>query len=129
MDVDDVVALCPTDKLTACYREYGNKKETVEQTLAATAQGVLLNVESSLMTACQNAVDEAMLKVCGDTENCNGLLVDEGTGARSLEIKFCESDGDKYVNCKTSVDEILEVKLFVIVICQKLEMTDMLFLG
>lgn len=111
LDVDDVVAICPTDKLTACYREYGNKKETVEQTLAATAQGVLLNVESSLMTACQNAVDEAMLKVCGDTENCNGLLVDEGTGARSLEIKFCESDGDKYVNCKTSVDEILDKEL------------------
>lgn len=111
LDVDDVVAVCPTDKLTACYREYAGQKETVEQTLTRTAQGVLLNIESSLKDACQKAVDEAMLKVCGDTENCDGLLLDEGTGARSLEIKFCEIADNKYVNCKQTVAEILDKEL------------------
>ncbi|MBD5400928.1 hypothetical protein HDR61_04280 [bacterium] len=62
-----------------------------------------------MMQYCQNAANEAMIKVCGDTENCNGLAVDDGIGARSLEYKICEKTGDK--TCYTNVAQIPDSKL------------------
>ncbi|MBD5400903.1 hypothetical protein HDR61_04155 [bacterium] len=70
-----------------------------------------------MMQYCQNAANEAMIKVCGDTENCNGLAVDDGIGARSLEYKICEykSDGGSldisYSGCRTDVSQIQDTEL------------------
>ena len=110
LDNDDVAGLCPEDKLTACYREYNGQVETVRAALERIAQGILLNVDNKLLTACQNAVNDAMMKVCGDTENCNGLI-DEGVGSRSLKLSWCEFDGTKYYNCKENVEQITDVEL------------------
>lgn len=110
LDSDDIAGICPEDKLTACYKEYGGKTETVRATLERIAQGILLNVDNELLTACENAVTDAMLKVCGDTENCNGLI-DEGVGSRSLKLQWCEFDGKNYYNCKDNVEQITDVEL------------------
>lgn len=115
-DNDDIAGLCPEDKLTACYSEYNNQRETVRETLEKIANGILINVDNSLLTACQKAVEEAMVKVCGDTENCDNLAVDKGVGSRSLELKFCEIgkddlDRDAYVNCKQNEGMITDIEL------------------
>ena len=74
------------------------------------AQGILLNVDNELLIACEKAVTDSMLNVCGDTENCNGLI-DEGVGSRSLKLSFCEFNGKEYVNCKDNVEAITDVEL------------------
>ena len=111
LDTDDVAKLCPEDKLTACYQEYNGKTESVNETLERIAQGVLLNVDNGLMAACENAVNEAMVKVCGDTNNCNKLAVDSGVGSRTLKLEYCEATEEGYVNCKQDVGLITDVEL------------------
>ena len=111
LDYYDIVDLCPTDKLTACYREYKNEKETVEDTLAQLAHGLMLGVESALYNACQNAINEAMIKYCGSEDNCSDLITKDGVGDKSLEIQYCENVDDKYTNCKNSVKDILDTEL------------------
>lgn len=110
LDNDDVAGICPEDKLTACYKEYGGKKETVRESLERIAQGILLNVDNELLTACEKAVTDAMLNVCGDTENCNNLI-DEGIGSRSLKLSFCEFNGEENSNCKENVEAITDIEL------------------
>lgn len=114
-DNDDVANLCPEDKLTACYSEYNGNTESVRETLKRIAQGVFVNMDNALLAACQKVVDEAMIKVCGDTESCDGLAVDEGMGGRTLELKYCEAvendKGVEYVNCKDNEDMISDTEL------------------
>lgn len=110
LDNDDVAGICPEDKLTACYKEYGGKKETVRESLERIAQGILLNVDNELLKLCERVVIDAMLNVCGDTENCNNLI-DEGIGSRSLKLSFCEFNGEEYLNCKDNVDAITDIEL------------------
>ncbi len=113
LDNEDVVDMCPEDKLTACYGDYKGKVYNVRETLARVAQGVMLSVEKGLADACQKAVDDAMLRVCGDVNNCDGLIVDNDLGTRSLGIKYCETaDGEhKYVNCKQDLSAITDIEL------------------
>ena len=113
LDNEDVVDMCPEDKLTACYSQYKDKVETVRETLANVAQGVMLSVEKGLADACENAVDEVMLRVCGDVDNCDSLIVDKDLGTRSLGIKYCETDDskNKYVNCKQDLSSITDIEL------------------
>ena len=115
-DNDDIAGLCPEDKLTACYSEYNNRKESVQEALEKIANGILINVDNAMLTACQKAVDEAMIKVCGDTENCDNLAVDKGVGSRTLELKFCEKGKDEngkdtYLNCKQNEGMITDTEL------------------
>lgn len=110
LDSDDVAAICPEDKLTACYKEYNGETETVHETLERIAQGILINVDNKLLTACQNAVSEAMVKMCGDTESCDTLLDSTG-GSHSLKLVWCEYDGKNYSNCKDDAGAITDVEL------------------
>ncbi len=110
LDNEDVAELCPEEKLTACYKEYNNKTETVRESLERMAQGILLNADNDLLTACENAVVDSMLNVCGDTESCD-RLVDVGVGSRSLKLRFCERDGNRYFNCKETEGAISDIEL------------------
>ena len=111
LDYYDIVDICPADKLTACYREYDGNKETVEDTLAILSQGLIMGVESELYDACQKAISAAMLKTCGDSESCDGLIIGDKVGANTLELKFCKNVNGEYTNCKDSIDDILENEL------------------
>jgi hypothetical protein len=81
-------------------------------------QGIMLNIDNNMLTACQAAADEAMIKVCGSTEDCNGLAVDEGIGSRSLEYKFCTYSlstnntlSINYDNCRPELAQITDDEL------------------
>lgn len=75
LDIDSVGNLCPYQKLTACMTE--NKDEdTVREYVAEVAMGLALQIDNALVAACQNAADDAMIRVCGDTETCESAQFD-----------------------------------------------------
>lgn len=117
LDTDTIVRMCPTEKLTACVEKYNGKTSDLDEYLSSVAQGIMLDIDNSMLTQCQNAADEAMVKVCGDTENCDGLALDDGLGGRSLEYKICQystSDDSMnidYSNCRTDVSQIRDNEL------------------
>ena len=99
LDTATIVAMCPTEKLTACYHQYGNKTIDVYETLVKIADGIFLNIDNNMYETCQKALDESMLRVCGDTDNCDKLALDAATGTRSFTYQVCEYDGfDKDTN-------------------------------
>ncbi len=109
LDTDTIIRMCPYDKLVGCQQVYGEsniKGDAVYDELADMVQGIMLNIDNNMLAECQKAADEAMIKVCGNTENCDGLTVDENVGARSLEYKICEYGDDgviDYTKCRTGV--------------------------
>ncbi len=117
LDTDTIVRMCPTEKLTACVQKYKGNTSDLDEYLSSVAQGIMLDIDNSMLTQCQNAADEAMIKVCGDTENCDGLALDDGLGGRSLEYKICkystsdDSMNIDYSNCRTDVSQIRDSEL------------------
>ena len=92
LDTDTIIRMCPYDKMVGCQKEYGSEKVSGEETydkIANLIQGLLLNIDNSMYTACQSAIDAAVGKVCGDTEECSSLKIDEDLGARTLSYKMC----------------------------------------
>lgn len=65
LDSDSIVDLCPTAKLLSCQnRERTDGAEAVREYIAQIAQGLALNIDNKFATACQNAVDAAVERVC-----------------------------------------------------------------
>ena len=95
LDTETIMEICPAEKLTGCQYVYGSEEEItsndqVYDELYNMVQGIMLNIDNSFMTQCQKALDESMIKVCGDTENCDGLVVDNGAGTRSFKYQVCQ---------------------------------------
>ena len=121
LDTDTIIRMCPYEKLTGCQKIYGEENirgDAVYEELAKIAQGIMLNIDNEMITQCQKAVDKAMIKVCGDTEGCSNLTVDENIGARSLEYKICEYNMDEndklrvdYNLCRTDIAQIQDSEL------------------
>ncbi|MFQ6703306.1 MAG: hypothetical protein ACLRFO_03865 [Alphaproteobacteria bacterium] len=120
LDTDAIIRMCPYDKLTGCQKVYGEddiRGDAVYEELSTMVQGIMLNIDNAFLAECQVAADEAMIKVCGGTENCDALTVDENIGARSLEYKICEytmSDSGldlDYAKCRTDVSQIQDSEL------------------
>ena len=121
LDTDTIMRMCPYDKLVGCQKKYGEKTETlgdaVYDEVYRLVQGVMLNIDNNMLTACQNAANDAMIQVCGDTENCNGLSMDDGVGTRSLEYSVCDYTGIDGNNitwgstCYKSLESIPDVSL------------------
>lgn len=120
LDTDTIMRMCPYDTLVGCQQVYGEtdvRGEAVYDELYNVAQGIFLDIDNSMLEECQNAANEAMIKVCGDTENCTNLTVDENIGSRSLEYKICEYTNTNdsldinYSACRTDVSQILDSEL------------------
>ena len=120
LDTDTIIRMCPYDKLTGCQKVYGEddiRGDAVYEELSTMVQGIMLNIDNAFLTECQAAADEAMIKVCGGTENCDALTVDENIGARSLEYKICEYTMSEkgldldYAKCRTNIDQIQDKEL------------------
>ena len=93
LDTDTIVQMCPYDSLVGCQQEYGEtsiRDDAVYDELYNIAQGIFLNIDNNLLEECQNIANEAMIAVCGDTDDCTNLTVDDNIGARSLDYKICE---------------------------------------
>ena len=120
LDTDTIIRMCPYDKLVGCQKVYGEtniRGDQVYDELANMVQGIMLNIDNSFLTECQNAANEAMIKVCGDTEDCSNLTIDDGIGSRSLDYKICEytQSGSEYKvdysTCKPSAENIQDEEL------------------
>lgn len=120
LDTDTIIRMCPYDKLVGCQMAYGQdniRSQDVYEQLAFMVQGIMLQIDNNLLAQCQDAANTAMITVCGDTQNCNGLVIDDNVGARSLDYKICQyqSDNDSininYQSCRTDVSQIMNDEL------------------
>lgn len=120
LDTDSIIRMCPYDTLTGCQKVYGEENirgNQVYDELANMVQGIMLGIDNSLMEECQKAANEAMIKVCGDTENCDQWAVDENIGPGSLEYRICEygSNGSALEildeKCRPNIESITDNEL------------------
>ena len=123
LDTNSIMRICPAEKLVGCQYVYGDEQtiassEEIYDELWNMVQGIMLNIDNSMLTECQNALNESMIRVCGDTENCDDLAVDNGTGTRSFKYQVCkysnldENGGIKWTGlCRDSLDAITEQEL------------------
>ncbi len=121
LDTDTIIRMCPYDKLTGCQKVYGDadiRGDAVYDELAYLVRGLMVNIDNAMLEQCQAAVDEAMIRVCGTTENCNNMTVGENNiGARALEYKICEyslTEDEFIINwdaCRTDVSQITDKDL------------------
>lgn len=110
LDTDTIIRMCPYEKLTGCQQVYGEKNVTGEEVydnIANMIQGLMLNIDNSLYTACQNAVNTAIISVCGSAEECNAIKVDSNLGARTLKMEICTEDNECYENIDMIPSEYL----------------------
>ncbi len=120
LDTDSIIRMCPYDKLVGCQKVYEGQDirgDTVYTEISNMIQGIFLNIDNNMMVACQKAADEAMVKICGGTENCDNLSVSDGIGSRSLEYKICGYTNNgtsldvNYTRCKTDISQITDNEL------------------
>lgn len=121
MGADAIIRMCPYDKLTGCQKVYGADNVTgddVYEELINMINGLITNIDNSFYDQCQKALDESVLRVCGDTEICNDAIMDADAGSRALKYKICEfdvgTDGQisiKYDKCHDTLDSISDQEL------------------
>ncbi|MBO4672371.1 MAG: hypothetical protein J5608_01825, partial [Alphaproteobacteria bacterium] len=83
LDSDTIADLCPDDKLLSCQARLSANGEikSVREYVAEIAQGIALNIDNKMATTCQNAVDAAFERVCGESD-------EEGAVCATLDTKF-----------------------------------------
>ncbi|MBR6598355.1 MAG: hypothetical protein IKK76_03060 [Alphaproteobacteria bacterium] len=116
LDTDTIVRMCPEEKLFGCEVQSAEKTGGVDvyERIESYITGIMLNMDNNFLKQCQKAADEAMIRVCGDTENCNALTIDDGIGSRSLEYKLCKvNEAGEPIDskCAQTVDQILDNEL------------------
>lgn len=103
LSTDDIKKLCPTEKLVACRKDNSAQNfNSIDDII----QGLLLNVDNQSLVNCLNYADESMIKVCGDTANCNNLVVDDYAGAKQLDYT---KTADGYLVSGLIAWDILEI--------------------
>ena len=124
MDSYTIIRMCPQELLIGCQGYDGgttrgvssDSQDAFYSSLENMIQGIFLNIDNNMLAECQNAANEAMISVCGDTENCDSLAVDDSVGANTLEYKICQiksgsgTDID-YNNCVTDLSQISDAAL------------------
>lgn len=79
LDTDSIVNLCDYRLLVSCQDE-DRDEDDVREYIAQIAQGIALNFDNKMATTCQNAVDAAFARVCGE--------IDDGSVCATLDTKF-----------------------------------------
>ncbi len=112
LDTDTIIRMCPEDLLIGCQGYNGAEEAAGEEAfydaLEPMIQGIMLNIDNNMLAECQKAADTAMISVCGDSENCNNLAVDENVGTHTLEYKLCKTGTS---SCVTDVEQISNADL------------------
>ena len=100
LDISDLRAMCPLEKLVGCQKEIGADEGTGKKTFAATwdyidsvIQGIWLGIDNSMIEQCQNLVNEKLIEVCGDTLTCSAFGTDKTIGTDSL-ISYKNENND-----------------------------------
>jgi hypothetical protein len=96
LDTESIGNLCPVEKLTACVSDGkyadGNGGENtiaIREYVAEIAQGLALKIDNALLTACRNAVNDSIIRACGDNESCDAMI-DNTLGTTGLDYKVCQ---------------------------------------
>ena len=86
MDTEFITRMCPQERMVSCA---ANGQQAPGSTDARTGvrtggmdadaywdliSGILLNVDNAMLTACQAAVEAAMNRICGSTDDCTSLF-------------------------------------------------------
>ena len=120
LDTDTIIRMCPYDTLVGCQQLYGENQirgESVYDELYNVAQGIFLNIDNEMLDYCQTALDESVIRACGDTESCETLGYDSGIGSRSLEYKICdyvideENNSVGWTNCRNNISQVTDSEL------------------
>lgn len=116
LDTDTIMDLCPPQKLMACQDKHNANADAVRDYVASVAQGLALNMDNAFAATCQNAANEAMNKICGDTEDCPNANKDANLGKATLTYQICKvgvsgsGSSESMVRnldaCKSSITEI-----------------------
>nr|MBQ0091492.1 hypothetical protein [Candidatus Enterousia merdequi] len=88
LTTDDIVKLCPEEKLLACQDEYN--LETVRKNLMEFAQTIALNIDNNMLEICQNSVKKAMESTCGDEKMCPNISFAEGNIKDLMSMRICK---------------------------------------
>lgn len=90
LDLEAIQDLIPQESLVAC-QENGQQKSMED--INNIIQGILLNLDNSLMTACQDAVINKMTEVCGDASGCEAAFSeDKEFGTDGMAINMDQAD-------------------------------------
>ena len=97
LSTESVGNLCPIDSLTACVQDgkyayadgTGVNAKAIREYVAEVAMGLALQVDNALASACQNAVSDAMIRVCGDTESCESAQIDLSSMVSLIKPMAC----------------------------------------
>lgn len=81
LDLQSVRDMCPLAKLIACQE---NGQDATWDVIDNIVQGVYLDIDNSLLTNCQNAVNAKYIEICGDDIACAAFDDDTTMGADSL---------------------------------------------
>lgn len=96
LSADAIMKLCPEDKLTACKtandRGSYNGYDVMEYVYKV-AQGIALQIDSNMQLACENALDSAMEKYCGDKQSCPNISLLSSTITDQMRAQVCTEDG------------------------------------
>lgn len=120
LDTYSIGKLCLTDELTACMTAtdpkdgtpYYKDEDAIREYVAQVAQGLALQIDNALAVACQNAADEAMINVCGDTENCDGIELDLNAMKNVMKVQACSINADGTGTCLPDVTQFSEDEVY-----------------
>ena len=90
LDMDAILELVPEDSLISC-QENGEKRSMDD--IKGIVQGILLNIDNSMLEQCQRIANEKMIEICGDITTCYAFDSDTKIGTESL-LSYKNSDGD-----------------------------------
>lgn len=93
-DTDTIKNLCPSDKLVACREEFSDS-DKVESYIERIMTALSLQIDNSLLTSCQNAVDEAIINACGDKTGCPKANISTEAVTDLLRVELCAQVGDE----------------------------------
>lgn len=96
MSADAIMGLCPEDKLTACKtaNDSGSyDSDNVMEYVYKVAQGIALQIDSNMQLACENALDSAMEKYCGDKQSCPNISLLSSMITNQMRAQVCTEDG------------------------------------
>ncbi len=96
LSADAIMKLCPEDKLTACKTANDSGSydgDNVMEYVYKVAQGIALQIDSNMQLACENALDSAMEKYCGDKQSCPNISLLSSTITNQMRAQVCTEDG------------------------------------
>ena len=99
LDLASISAMCPIEVLTACqtFDENGDSEVTGMDDLGDIILGIYLSIDNALLDQCQKAVNEKMIEICGDTQNCTAFANDTVMGTESL-LSYTNSEGNYVID-------------------------------